>query len=217
MVNAHHHIGLTPFQLGSPDLALEPWITVRSMNREVDNYLDTLYCAIQMIESGITTVMHNHATWRKSEGMTFEDSGSQVLKAYQDSGMRVAFSFSHRDQNRVVYQEDQRFLGTLPPDLAAKISQRLDSSHISTEDYLDLFEDLNRGFGLDPRVRIFLSPGNVQWCSDPFLEAIKDSAEVARHGDSHSSAREPLSKSLWPSDVGQDSPGSPAGPGIYRP
>ena len=45
LVNAHHHIGLTPFQLGSPDLALEPWITVRSMNREVDNYLDTLYCA----------------------------------------------------------------------------------------------------------------------------------------------------------------------------
>ena len=180
LVNAHHHIGLTPFQLGSPDLALEPWITVRSMNREVDNYLDTLYCAIQMIESGITTVMHNHATWRKSEGMTFEDSGSQVLKAYQDSGMRVAFSFSHRDQNRVVYQEDQRFLGTLPPDLAAKISQRLDSSHISTEDYLDLFKDLNRGFGQDPRIRIFLSPGNVQWCSDPFLEAIKGSAEV--HG-----------------------------------
>ncbi len=180
LVNAHHHIGLTPFQLGSPDLALEPWITVRSMNREVDNYLDTLYCAIQMIESGITTVMHNHATWRKSEGMTFQDAGSQVLKAYQDSGMRVAFSFSHRDQNRVVYQEDQRFLGTLPPDLAAKISQRLDTSHISTEDYLDLFKDLSRSFGRDPRIRIFLSPGNVQWCSDAFLEAIKESAEV--HG-----------------------------------
>ena len=114
MVNAHHHVGLTPFQLGSPDLALEPWIVVRTMNRDVDNYLDTLYCAIQMIESGITTVMHNHATWRKTEGGGFRESGAHVMQAYQDAGMRVAFSFSHRDQNRVAYQKDEAFLSTLP-------------------------------------------------------------------------------------------------------
>ena len=28
-VNAHHHVGLTPFQLGSPDLPLELWFASR--------------------------------------------------------------------------------------------------------------------------------------------------------------------------------------------
>ncbi len=179
LVNAHHHIGLTPFQLGSPDLALEPWIVVRSMNRDVDNYLDTLYCAIQMIESGITTVMHNHAAWRKGKGTDLHEMGREVLTAYRDSGMRVAFSFSHRDQNRVVYQEDERFLASLPPDLAAVMSERLKDSELSTGDYLGLFSDLKGEFGGDPRARVFLSPGNVQWCSDTFLEAVKEAA--ARH------------------------------------
>lgn len=120
LVNAHHHVGLTPFQLGNLDLALEPWIVVRSMNRDVDNYLDALYCAIQMIESGITTVMHNHATWRKPQGMTFQEAGGQVLKAYQDSGMRVAFSFSHRDQNQVVYRKTSSSWQPCPQSSRAK-------------------------------------------------------------------------------------------------
>ena len=180
LVNAHHHVGLTPFQLGSPDLALEPWIVVRTMNRDVDNYLDTLYCAIQMIEAGITTVMHNHATWRKTEGSGFHDSGAHVLQAYQDAGMRVAFSFSHRDQNRVVYQNDEQFLATLPPDLAARINRRLLETQMSTEEYVALFKGLSQDFSEDPRIRVFLSPGNVQWCSDPFLQAVKEAA--GEHG-----------------------------------
>lgn len=180
LVNAHHHVGLTPFQLGSPDLALEPWIVVRTMNRDVDNYLDTLYCAIQMIEAGITTVMHNHATWRKTEGGGFHESGAHVMQAYQDAGMRVAFSFSHRDQNRVAYEDDEKFLATLPKGLAERISRRLVETQMSTEEYIELFEGLSRDFGDDPRIRVFLSPGNVQWCSDGFLMASKEAAE--RHG-----------------------------------
>ena len=29
LINAHHHVGLTPFQLGSLDMPLEPWIIAR--------------------------------------------------------------------------------------------------------------------------------------------------------------------------------------------
>ena len=64
LVNAHHHVGLTPFQLGALDAPLETWVIARMANRDVDPYLDTLYCAMQMIESGITTVMHNHGLAR---------------------------------------------------------------------------------------------------------------------------------------------------------
>ena len=62
-VNSHHHVGLTPFQLGSPDHPLELWFASRLAARDVDPYLDTLYSAFEMVESGITTVQHLHG-WR---------------------------------------------------------------------------------------------------------------------------------------------------------
>src|SRR5215510_14531630 len=62
-VNGHHHVGLTPFQLGSPDYPLELWFASRMAARTVDPYLDTLYSAFEMLESGITTVQHLHG-WR---------------------------------------------------------------------------------------------------------------------------------------------------------
>src|SRR5438045_3200677 len=62
-VNSHHHVGLTPFQLGSPDHPLELWFASRMAARDVDPYLDTLYSAFEMLESGITTVQHLHG-WR---------------------------------------------------------------------------------------------------------------------------------------------------------
>ncbi|WP_438646706.1 amidohydrolase family protein, partial [Proteus vulgaris] len=55
-VNAHHHVGLTPVQLGSPDMPLELWWITRMVIRDLDLYLDTLYSAFEMIASGVTTV-----------------------------------------------------------------------------------------------------------------------------------------------------------------
>ncbi len=57
-VNGHHHVGLTPVQLGSPDMPLELWFITRMVIRNLDLYLDTLYSAFEMIGSGITTVQH---------------------------------------------------------------------------------------------------------------------------------------------------------------
>jgi cytosine/adenosine deaminase-related metal-dependent hydrolase len=62
-VNGHHHVGLTPLRLGSPDHPLELWFASRMTARDVDPYLDTLYSAFEMLESGITTVQHLHG-WR---------------------------------------------------------------------------------------------------------------------------------------------------------
>ena len=59
-VNGHHHIGLTPVQLGSPDMPLELWFITRMVTRNLNLYLDTLYSAFEMIASGITTVQHIH-------------------------------------------------------------------------------------------------------------------------------------------------------------
>ena len=59
-VNGHHHVGLTPVQLGSPDMPLELWFVTRMVARNLDLYLDTLYSAFELVGSGITTVQHIH-------------------------------------------------------------------------------------------------------------------------------------------------------------
>ncbi len=50
-VNSHHHVGLTPLQLGSPDHALELWFATRIAAKRVDHELDTLYSAFEMLAS----------------------------------------------------------------------------------------------------------------------------------------------------------------------
>ena len=47
-VNGHHHIGLTPVQLSSPDMPLELWFVTRMVMRNVNLYLDTLYSAFEI-------------------------------------------------------------------------------------------------------------------------------------------------------------------------
>src|SRR4051812_29494299 len=58
LVNAHHHFGLTPLMLGIPFAPLELWLPHFRGMRRVGHRLDTLYAAIEMLESGTTTVQH---------------------------------------------------------------------------------------------------------------------------------------------------------------
>src|SRR6266702_1803197 len=104
-VNAHHHVRLTPLQLGSPDHALELWFASRMPARSVDLYLDTLYSACEMIESGITTVQHIHG-WMRGPLANIHSLATQVLKGYRTIGMRASYSFAVREQNRLVYEAD---------------------------------------------------------------------------------------------------------------
>ena len=62
--NGHHHAGLTPVQLGSPDMPLKLWFVTRMVIRNLNLYLDTLYSAFEMIACGVTTVQHIHARHR---------------------------------------------------------------------------------------------------------------------------------------------------------
>src|ERR1700738_5310555 len=107
-VNSHHHVGLTPLQLGSPDHALELWFASRMGAREIDLYLDTLYSAFEMIASGITTVQHIHV-WRPGPLSAVHDAASRVLQAYRDLGMRASYSFAGREKNLLGLRGDQSF------------------------------------------------------------------------------------------------------------
>ncbi|MPZ36110.1 MAG: amidohydrolase, partial [Rhodospirillales bacterium] len=82
-VNGHHHVGLTPVQLGSPDMPLELWFITRMVARNLNLYLDTLYSAFEMIGSGITTVQHIHG-WLPGGLSEVEAKSNEVIRAYED-------------------------------------------------------------------------------------------------------------------------------------
>lgn len=174
LVNAHHHIGVTHPIAGCMDDALELWLAEVWARRDVDPYLDTLWGAAQLLRSGVTTVMHNVVRWILPSGDALVGVTDAVLRGYRDAGMRVAYSIGMKDQNLVTYGSDEQFLRSLPTILAAELEKQIKGSMSATE-YLALFEELHRRHGIaaGDRVRLLLSPSNVQWASDPLLQDTK--------------------------------------------
>ncbi|SVA05916.1 uncharacterized protein METZ01_LOCUS58770 [marine metagenome] len=178
LVNAHHHgRGVSTFQNGCIDDCLETWILSGWGRRPYDHYLMTLYTAIQMIESGTTTTMYNHA---QTPAKGLADDVSEVLRGFAASGMRTAFSVYFRERNRVVYQDDEQFMSKLPNDLAGPLRQFLSASNLSEDDYFSVFQSLHQRYSDKPdsRVTVLLSPSNVQWVSDDFLLRTKEEANL---------------------------------------
>jgi cytosine/adenosine deaminase-related metal-dependent hydrolase len=176
LVNAHHHgRGVSTFQMGCIDDCLETWILSGWGRRPYDHYLMTLYTAIQMIESGTTTTMYNHAQ-TPATGLT--DDVSEVLRGFAASGMRTAFSVYFRERNRVVYQDDDQFISGLPGDLAGALRKFLAAVDLSEEEYFSVFQGLHQEYSNKPasKVTVLLSPSNVQWVSDDFLLRTKEEA-----------------------------------------
>lgn len=175
-VNGHHHIGLTPVQLGSPDMPLELWFITRMVTRNLDLYLDTLYSAFEMIASGITTVQHIHG-WLPGQLADVEAKSNEVIRAYEDIGMRVSYCFAVRDQNRLVYRDDAEFVASLPRDLQGPMRAYFERFRMSLDDNFDLFRSLHRQHSNKRRVRIQLAPANLHWCSDAALTGLSRLSE----------------------------------------
>ena len=176
-VNGHHHIGLSSFQLGSADAPLELWLANRIAHRTVDPYLDTLYSAFQMIESGITTVQHIHRL-PGCDRTVWLETANQILKAYQDIGMRVSYCSMVRDQNHLVYAADADFIQRLPPDLGSEVEVMLQAQRAPLHDYMDFFVQLwEQNQNQSEYVQIQLAPANLHWCSDTALLIQKEFAE----------------------------------------
>lgn len=169
-VNSHHHVGLTPFQLGSLDHPLELWFASRLSARNVDFYLDTLYSAFEMIESGITTVQHIHG-WLPGPALKWPAIAEKILKAYEDIGMRVSYCFAVRTQNHFVYEDNNDFAARLSASIASDMETWLKSLEVPTQDYIDYFEHLWTHWdqARTDRTRIQLAPANLHWCSDEAL------------------------------------------------
>jgi cytosine/adenosine deaminase-related metal-dependent hydrolase len=174
LVNTHHHVGLTPVQLGTPDLPLELWLTAQLQAHRPNGYLDTLYSAFELIGSGVTAVQHLD-TMRPAPVSAWPERSHAVIRAYADIGMRVSYALCVRDQNRLVYASDEAFIATLPPELARETEAWLKRTHFRHDevetDFLAPMLDAYRGRNL---VRIWLAPINLERCSDALLERVRD-------------------------------------------
>ncbi len=169
LINAHHHIGLTPFQLGSPDHPLELWFASRLALREVDPRLDTLFSAFEMIASGVTTVQHLQSRAAGDEAVVLQ-TATAIIGAYELIGMRASYSFALRDQNRLVYEADEAFLARLPPDLRPQLAEYFARFPLTLAEQISIFRELRRRYEGHPRIAIQIAPSNLHWLSDAALE-----------------------------------------------
>jgi 5-methylthioadenosine/S-adenosylhomocysteine deaminase len=169
LVNGHHHVGLTPFQLGAADQSLELWFAERLVMRDVDPRLDTLFSAFEMVASGVTTVQHLHSRAPGGPDAVVARAGA-ILGAYADLGMRVSYSFALRDQNRMIYAADAAFIEMLPPQARAPMAAYLDGFSLPLSDQIGVFRALRQGWAGNPGVAIQIAPSNLHWLSDAALE-----------------------------------------------
>ena len=178
-INAHHHVGLTPLQLGSEDHPLELWFASRIALRDVDLYTDTLYSAFEMIASGVTTVQHLHS---RAAGTPADilAAADKVISAYRAIGMRASYSMAIRDQNRLVYEADRDFVERLPADMRPAMRAYFERFTTPLEDQVGIFEELMRRLKNDPLVRVQVAPSNLHWLSDRALEI---AGELAQSND----------------------------------
>lgn len=175
LVNAHHHVGLTPLQLGSPDHPLELWFASRLALRDVPTRLDTLYSAFEMIASGVTTVQHLQSRAPGDVDAVLGSAG-EVIDAYREIGMRASYSFALRDQNRLVYEADEAFLARLPAELRPPLAAYFRRFALPLADQVAVFHALRRRYAGEERIAVQIAPSNLHWLSDA---ALASAAEMA--------------------------------------
>lgn len=178
LINAHHHSnGVSTFQHGIEDRLLELWLLSLAQRRPGAAYLATLLSAARLLRSGVTAVVDVHNGRGTAEA--YKQNVQEALRAYDDSGMRVAFAAGMTEKNYLVWDDDERFLASLPPPLRAMAAARLPApGALAIDDYFDIFDDLWRELQAHPRIALWFGPPGPQWVSDPVLMRIAERAEA---------------------------------------
>lgn len=180
LVNSHHHFGVTPLMQGIPFAPLEIWLPQFRAMRAIDTRLDTLYSAIEMLESGTTTVQHINSglAGTPENWMATADA---TLEAYGEIGMRAGFCFMVRDRNILTYDADADVLAGVPERVLRWMEPKLAAAALPFEELMAFHKALHtRWQSANPdHVRINLAPANLHWCSDTCLQSIFETARSA--------------------------------------
>lgn len=180
-VNAHDHgRGIATYRVGMADDYLEPWILDFWRLHPLDVRLDTLYSAIKLLKSGVTTVVHSGYFRDWSQPAPEADAS---LTGYIESGIRIAYAPFAMDQNTFVYDDDETFLCSLPEPLSNSLRDALERlSPPEHYDWVDHFLSLVETYSGNPRVRILCGPTGPEWCSPAMLMQAAKLAKEASVG-----------------------------------
>jgi 5-methylthioadenosine/S-adenosylhomocysteine deaminase len=170
LIDAHQHgRGVTNIQRGVGDGFLEQWLVRLRGLWPVDPYIAASMAAVRLLRTGVTTALH-HLT--SAGTMPLRDEMEACLRAYRDVGIRVTFTFDFRDRHTYVYQADDRFLSSLPVDLAASFRDRLPPRALPRPSASRDFVREIRNEWTSPTLKFALGPQGGDWSSDELLSEI---------------------------------------------
>lgn len=184
LVNAHYHGGWGSLQLGIVDSPLETWLSssrlVKSL-AQMDSYDSTLFGCLKQMESGVTSALDHNYGFDPIDFGQYEENCETVVRAYEDSGMRVAFAPVIANQNNLLYSKEEQFVSELPKETREIFEpyRRLpedDSTRrkLYFKNFAELFK---KHKAPEERVKFLLGASGVQWCSDDLLQELKKEAQ----------------------------------------
>ncbi len=205
LINAHHHsAGASALQHGLPDMLLEPWILAHARMRPSDLGLAVLLSAARLLRSGVTSVVE--VVSGRGPAPAYAERLRHGLKAYEKSGMRVAFAAGTTEQSFLVHGsgQDEAFLASLPPDLAHRARGLLpQNGDMDREDYFAIMEEILRDYRDHPLIEPWFAPPGPQWVSDATLQEVAERAHTHDVGIQTHLCESLYEKLHGPRDYGQ--------------
>src|SRR6478735_3581892 len=182
-VNAHDHARPTASSFGALGMPLESWILRSALGTPVDPYLTAASALARSARAGCAAMMIHYT--RPSGTMPLVEEASAIARAASDVGIRIAFALAVRDQNPVVYGNEELVLSGLSKDDRSTIEQMFVRAPMSPKAYIELTDAIAAAIA-GPKVDVQLGPAGVQWCSKPLLEAVaENSAQTGRRIHMH--------------------------------
>jgi cytosine/adenosine deaminase-related metal-dependent hydrolase len=179
LVNAHQHAeGVSTTQMGFADEPFEPWMALMHALPTVDPYLTTLFKSMLMLTSGVTAHVHSHFPSKLGYGDAADaylEELEESVRAHRQAGLRTAFAPYWRDRASFAYDDDNRFVASLPPELAQELGGL--GRGIANSVYVEGVRELHARLGDDPLIGVQLSIAAPQWASEELLDLVGETAE----------------------------------------
>lgn len=174
-IDAHTHgAGLSFVQRGVGFDFLENALLDFDTALDLEPDVNSLLNAVRHINNGCTTIHHNN--WSMPSNPNELDNCVKRIKAYESTGIRLAFSHGIRNKNILAY-DDSNFVKSLPTKLQKEAEYLVNIDfEAAVSDYFDVFDNLYKNYNRK-KTRIFLGPNWVQGSTDSFLQEVKERAD----------------------------------------
>src|SRR6056297_919610 len=173
LINSHMHSDENFFRGKLDNLPLELWMLYSCpplnygpfSNRII--YLRTILGAIEMVQNGITGIQDDVS---QNPAPTL-DGYNSVFKAYKDIGLRANVALN---VNNKKYTTILPFTEELIP---VEIREKLDQEANSSEELIDLYEQIIDKWNNKDKLKVTLSSSAPQRCTDKHLQRLWDLSE----------------------------------------